>query len=427
MIITGSKIFGANGAEYEVLDFIGSGSFGSVYKVKEQTTDNVFALKTLLKPAEQNDLATFINEGMLALTINDPNVLTYHFFHDGSMYRDLPPYILMEFADGGTLEDLLQNAQRNSKAFSVTELRGMFKQLLSGMAAVNSKLIHRDIKPANVLLSGAVLKIGDFGLAKLVAEATRTFTFKGWGSYPYIAPEGWRFEKNTIQLDIYAMGIVFYQLATLRLPFDLNTADPQKWMEAHLYKAVPSPDKLNASIGPKLSHVIMKMIEKDASKRFADWPTITQLLEAEEPSSDTQKNYIQQMLGKRLQQDTAAQEAAASKRKEEKDRLDFCNIVTFQAEQAIIEPIRSLLDDFNKHYPGDKATMMHTSYEMAVERHYEVRLPSNKCIVIDFDVLLPGNFVRQIKYNDYGRERIRTEIFCYLRKPGRFMENGLCL
>lgn len=83
------------------------------------------------------------------------------------------------------------------------------------MIAINAELVHRDIKPENILVSNDVLKISDFGLAKIASESTRTMSFKGYGTIPYIAPEAWNSDKNTIQMDIYSMGIVFYELATL--------------------------------------------------------------------------------------------------------------------------------------------------------------------------------------------------------------------
>ena len=227
-------------------------------------------------------LKSFVNEGNLAVGIRHPNVIEYLFFHDGSKFNALPPYILMEFAEGGTLEKQISLAQQNKKLFSNDELIEMFKQLIAGMSAVNEKLIHRDVKPDNILICNNTLKISDFGLSKVVSEATRKSSFKGFGCLPYMAPEAWRFERNTLLLDIYSMGIVFYQLATLRHPFDVPNADQQKWMDAHLHKPVARPDSINPQLSPKLSQIIIRMVEKVATKRLQSWANIEEILASSE-------------------------------------------------------------------------------------------------------------------------------------------------
>ena len=89
------------------------------------------------------------------------------------------------------------------------------------MEAINAKMLHRDLKPDNILLDGDIPKIGDFGLSKLVGAATRSQTFKGGQQIFYMAPEGWKFDKNEIQIDMYALGIVLYEIAALRYPYML--------------------------------------------------------------------------------------------------------------------------------------------------------------------------------------------------------------
>jgi serine/threonine protein kinase len=138
-----------------------------------------------------------------------------------------------------------------------------------------------------------------------------------------MAPEAWRDDKNTIALDAYALGMVFYELATLRHPFNLTTDDPQKWMEAHLYTPVPAPNKINAAIGPKLSQIIMGMIDKNVSRRLIDWSKILELLQDSEPRSAENKQLIEVMLTKRLEHDSANQAAAAEKERKRNSVMSF--------------------------------------------------------------------------------------------------------
>ena len=398
VFMLGTVVFGPNGEGYDVLEVVGNGSFGMVYKVREQGGGKIFALKTIATSplADNTALKAFVNEGNLAVGVRHPNVIEYLYFHDGARYPQLPPYILMEYAEDGTLEKQIETAQRSQKPFSNTDLVAMFKQLVAGMKAINEKLIHRDVKPDNILITRDTLKISDFGLSKVVTDATRNSTFKGFGCLPFMAPEAWRFERNTVQLDIYSMGIVFYMLATLKHPFDLRNADQRQWMEAHFYQAVPSPDTLNRSLGPNLSQTIIRMVEKSTAKRFKKWDEIQNLLESEESKSANPANSIVQvMLQKRLEQDSAAQAAEAQRRREQDEMDQFCKLIISQAERSIVSPLKELITDFNRRYAGRKA------YESSNRRSdtgidYKINFPSQKSISFQFEVLLKHNFMRDI-------------------------------
>src|ERR1700720_4792641 len=153
MIVTGTRIFGPEDSEYVVQEFVGRGSFGTVYKVQESATGKLFAVKTVSAGSQsETDAATFLNEGTLAVGIRHPNVIEYNYFHDGARHKPLPPYILMQYADGGSLAALLLQAQSTQKPFSKDSLLEMFRQLASGMQAINAVIVHRDIKPANILI-----------------------------------------------------------------------------------------------------------------------------------------------------------------------------------------------------------------------------------------------------------------------------------
>ncbi len=397
VIVPGITVFGPEEAEYEVLEYINSGSFGAVYKVKQRQGGQVLAMKTIPTSfADETALKTFVNEGNLAVGIRHPNVIDYIFFHDGSKHTGLPPYILMEYADGGTLENQIVKAASDNKPFSGSDLLAMFRQLVAGMKAINEKLVHRDIKPDNILISKNTLKISDFGLSKVVTEATRKSSFKGFGCIQYMAPEAWRFEKNTVQLDIYAMGMVFYQLATLRHPFDIPNADPKKWMEAHLYQPIPRPDAFNSSLGSKLAQIIIRMVEKDSAKRFRSWGEIEALLDGPEVPASGVGTLVEKMLQKRLQQDTAAQAAEAEERRKKDAFAQHCKLVLSQVEQVAVKPLIELVAEFNRQYPGNKATEHYEKPPGGTHFQYSVGFPSMRGVSILFQVLLERDFIREI-------------------------------
>jgi eukaryotic-like serine/threonine-protein kinase len=246
IILIGSSIFDHEGNSYEIIQRIGEGAFGVVFKARVKSSGEVFAVKTLQTSyADKATFDAFAHEGKLASNIRHKNVIQYIYFHDGSTHVNLSPYIIMEWAEGGTLYSLMERKKSSNSQFANDELMGMFSQLIEGMEAINSKLIHRDIKPDNILISHGTLKISDFGLCKVVSDATRTSTLKGMGCIPYMAPEAWKSEKNTIAMDIYSMGIVFYQLATAQHPLRVERNDAISWERVHLYQNPVLPNTIN--------------------------------------------------------------------------------------------------------------------------------------------------------------------------------------
>lgn len=274
----GSVVFDDKGNEYTLEDKLGQGGFGYVYKAKRKEDNCIFAIKVSLPSFNsEDDKISFQNEITTALKVQGENVIKYEYVHNGDEFENLPPYIIMEYAEGGTLNTILKDEMDDY--YDNDTLTTYFLQLANGMKSVNNILVHRDIKPDNILICNGTFKITDFGLAKIASERTRTMTFKGSGTPPYMSPEAWDYsKKNTIQMDIYSMGIIFYQLATNTYPYQIegNTLEDLKNM--HLYSTATSPERVNRSLSPALASLINKMMEKSAKKRFNNWDEIVELL-----------------------------------------------------------------------------------------------------------------------------------------------------
>jgi serine/threonine protein kinase len=321
IIKPGISIINGDNEEFEVIEEIGAGGCGVVYKIQNKSTKNSFAVKTL-SPSFTDDklLKGLINEAQMAIQISHINVLKYYFFHDGSQFPELPPYIIMEFANGGSLATLIENAKEQ---IAESELLNIYSSLISGMKAINEKIIHRDIKPENILLKDDVLKIADFGLSKIIDEKTRTSSFKGWGTPKYIAPEAWVGKKNTIQMDVYSMGIMFYELLTLSYPFELtNPYDYSEWQNVHLYSPPKQIEKLRTDTSPKLAQIISKMIEKEISVRYKNWEEIESDLEGLEISTEIDST-IARIVKKKMEKDEEQlkEKLEAEKIEDRKERL----------------------------------------------------------------------------------------------------------
>jgi serine/threonine protein kinase len=348
----GDIVYGETEDErYEVIRMLGSGAFGIVYEVQSNEGQR-FALKTIVTALlDDTTLQILKNEGRLATEIDDENVLNIFYFHDGVAYPQFPPYMLMEFADGGTLEQLIDEKRKLQEQFSADELRPLLLQLASGMKAVNEKLVHRDIKPDNILLVSYVLKIADFGLSKIVGAATRSKTFKGINHLKYCAPEALRLDENTPSMDIYSMGIVFYELSTLKYPYQIETAGDiwQVFRNAHLIQIPVEPDTYNPSLELGLIQLILKMISKRPQDRYSSWNEVIERLQRPEDPSEKSRNVsslVERALDSHRKAEKARLEAEekARKEKEYNDLVKYCFDEIAQAGQEIVNAFNEASD-----------------------------------------------------------------------------------
>lgn len=338
-------IFGLNKTDqYEIVRAIGGGAFGIVYEVRD-TQGISYALKTISTAWLNEDaLQSLANEGRLATQIQHENVVCVIYFHDGRQYSNLPPYMLMEYANGGTLQNLLSLRKMQQGYFDGAELRTLFIQMASGMKAINQKLVHRDIKPDNILLHDQVLKISDFGLSKVVGAITRTQTFKGINHIRYCAPEAWRLEKNLPAMDMYSMGIVFYEVATLQHPYQVKeTGDfVEAWKDAHLLQTPSDPRTQNKSLDLDLAQLIMKMISKRPEDRYTSWDEVTQRLTSARNQIESSRD-VSSLVERAIKSRHSAEQARlqaeekARKQKEQEDLIAFSFKEVLKAAQETVE------------------------------------------------------------------------------------------
>lgn len=343
----GDKIFGFEGNEYTITRFIGSGAFGIVYEI-EGLSDEHFALKTIITSSlDDNKLKALINEGQSAMEVEHPNVLKVIYFHDGQKYPKFPPYIIMELASDGTLQDLIDQKKETKQFFTNEELCSIMLNLASGMKAINEKLVHRDIKPDNILIKKGVLKISDFGLSKVVGEATRTQTLKGLINLMYTAPEAWRQKENTIAMDIYSMGLVFYELATLRHPYTVKQVGDniEAWKNAHLMDIPDDPRKYNGNIDLGLSQLIQKMVSKRPTDRYNSWDEVILRIKSKDstikPRQDVSKLVERALETRRIEEMKKSKLESEDKKRKELEGIVEC------AFNDIVKAVQEIVENFN--------------------------------------------------------------------------------
>ena len=247
---------------YEILSLIGQGGMADVYKAKDTILNRIVAIKVLRDKLSQDAMALvrFQREASAASRLSHPNVVD---IYDVGEYEGMH-YIVMEFIRGRTLKELI--AQRG--ALDVDEAIGIMKQLVSAINhAHENNIIHRDIKPQNVLVKDdGTIKITDFGIAVANGSVQLTFNNTVMGSVHYLAPETTQGKEPNEQVDIYSLGIVFYELLTGKVPFTGKT--PTEIAIKHLRKPMPFVRDFNPNIPQSVENIILKATAKNLSQRY---------------------------------------------------------------------------------------------------------------------------------------------------------------
>lgn len=409
-LTVGSIVLDSETNEYRLIEQLGKGGFGAVYKAIRIKDNSTVAVKVFSSdfPSPESMLS-FQKELQQSLLVKSDNVIEYFYAHDGSVFNELPPYIIMEFADGGSLADLLRERKNTNTPFSTVEMQSMFMQLCRGMEAINQQLVHRDIKPENILICNGKLKISDFGLSKIASESTKTMTFKGYGSSRYVAPEAWDNDHATIQMDIYSMGIVFYEIATLEYPYSISPdADLIVCRDAHLYQAPNKAPLNNTDLEAGIVSTIIKMMDKPTQSRYSSWDKITESISAMSTFSldNGVIKAVEEAISKRNQYDLTRQEAVLAAKREAKRKAENNKLIYTHFEHTILQPIQDFTDQYNSRYQGSAKFYLICPPEASTSKEFNISIktPSGGKITIETAVIYPEDFVKRVK-NVFDEER----------------------
>jgi serine/threonine-protein kinase len=247
--------------DYRVTGILGAGGMGTVYKVQHLISDRIEALKVLLPNLEGNpELAErFLREIKLQAALSHPGIAALL-----TAFRVTNQLLMvMEYVDGESLDVLMRRGQL--ELWTGVDL---MRQVLAALDyAHKQSVIHRDIKPANIMVTASgVVKLMDFGIARLINDHRITQTGVAVGSLYYMSPEQIKGGQIDERSDIYSVGITLYELATGERPIQGDSS--YSVMSAHLQQVPRSPDLLNPRIPPVLALAIMKALQKDRLERY---------------------------------------------------------------------------------------------------------------------------------------------------------------
>lgn len=364
--IKGMKLDGPSGSETLVLlDQLGEGGFGVVYLAEDTINAGKYAVKfpRLGMFSDYKEMLAFTNEVEAATVISHPNVVRVLFVSgkDASL-----PYLVMEYLSDGTLKEELDCRRGKSDYIPWKVLSGFIRELISGMKAINARVLHRDLHPGNILFSGTKLKISDFGLSKMLGSTTRSHTFKAGQHIFYMAPEGWANYTNTIQTDMYSVGIVLFELITLNYPYDIP-ADcflHEKLKEMHLFGKPKKINDFRKDIPTFVQQVVMKLLEKDPVQRYATWDEVESALEAEgsrRAEESLSPSIIDGILGEVLR---IHDNETAKRLKEEEIRrkeLERQEIVEYKIGE-VLDGLDGLINEFNRKSSIGKIEIRHFTF-----------------------------------------------------------------
>ena len=254
------------GSRYEVIEKIGEGGMATVYKARCKLLNRYVAIKVLKEEYanDENFVKKFRDEAQSAAALTHPNIVSV--YDVGREQNTNINYIVMELLETQTLKDYIE---KNGSLSNELTLK-IAAQIASALdTAHKAHIVHRDIKPQNIVLNNnMVAKVTDFGIAKVATTTSATITTLGntVGSVHYISPEQAKGGYTDDKSDLYSLGIVMYEMATGKIPFDGDT--PISVALKQIQEEPIEPILLNSEISPALNMIILRAMQKSTATRY---------------------------------------------------------------------------------------------------------------------------------------------------------------
>ena len=281
-----SDYIGQTLGQYRLEALLGAGGMGQVYRGVHKLLDRPAAIKVMLASYASNAQfrARFLQEARVVAALHHPNVVEIYEFGE----QDGVLFLVMELMSDGSLLSLLRG--RSGQPLPLAQALDLGSQIAEGLASAHTKqIIHRDIKPANLLLQlqpGSVpgrelyrVKINDFGLARMMEGGVETVTGAPMGTLAYMSPEQCMGDRQIDgRSDLYALGVVLYEMATGYQPFQINGVTDALYK--HVNVPPPSPREIRPDLPPMLEEIILRCLAKKPEDRFTNGNALSTALQS---------------------------------------------------------------------------------------------------------------------------------------------------
>ncbi len=277
---------------YRVVEQVGLGGMATVYKAYQPSMERYVALKILPQhyARDASFVQRFIREARTIANLEHRNILPVYDFGE----QDGVTYLAMRFLEGGTLKDILQLGR-----LTLSDASELLSQIAAALDYAHRQgVIHRDVKPANIMVDNeGWAYLTDFGIAKAL-EGTSDLTQGAIGTPAYMAPEQSMGQGVDARTDIYALGIILYEMVTGRVPYEADT--PMAVALAHVHSPLPMPREIDPNIPEPIEQVILKAVAKEPADRYQTAGEFaTALREAiNEAEVDASQTHIQALANK---------------------------------------------------------------------------------------------------------------------------------
>ena len=258
--------------QYEVLKFLGEGSFAQVYLVKQTFLNDKRAMKIIKEPlTTTKNLDPIFHEVRIATKLRHENIID---IYDAGLIHDFA-YFVLEYVPGGDLEDYRNSYMKMNMPIPIPICLDIMKQILLGLMTLHLSdpiIIHRDLKTKNILMNyddeGVIAKISDFGFARELSSSADDFEVGG--TKPYMAPECFKSIFST-QSDVYAVGVIFYLLLTGAFPYKMDEYGIEDIVEGKPWNRIlKKPSYFDENIPKFIDRIVMKSLNINPEKRYDD-------------------------------------------------------------------------------------------------------------------------------------------------------------
>ncbi|MCP4426773.1 MAG: protein kinase [Chloroflexi bacterium] len=264
---------------YQLLERAGSGGMARVYKAQDNALGRIVAVKMLHESMTDDPgfLQRFQREAHAAANLTHPNIVTVHDIgQDENRY-----YIVMEYVEGRTLKQMIRRYNGNGGPMPISRALDLTIQICAGIGyAHRANLVHCDVKPQNVLVTrDNRVKVADFGIARAISEATaQQQASQVWGTPQYFSPEQAAGEPSTPASDVYAIGVILFELLSGQLPFVADT--PTAMALKHLQEEPPRIAEVNPAVPAQLEQIVRKVLAKEPAGRYRTAGQLGRILSA---------------------------------------------------------------------------------------------------------------------------------------------------